>query len=663
MRATGIALGATALRLAVAILWLALSHAAVAEEAIESFASEIVVRADGILDVTETIRVRAEGDQIKRGIYRDFPLTFVDEGGTTRRVTFTLENVTRNGAPEPYHTNSNSQGVRIYAGTENVILDPGVYTYRIQYRTGRQIRFLPEQTELFWNVTGNEWVFPIQSATARIHLPDGAAPLRWTAYTGRFGERGKAFTGQILGDNTLEVATTAPLPPNSGLSVVVAIPDGVVAQPSGADRLTYWYLDNRRFLFGGLGFLGVLIFYLTAWSAVGRDPPKGIIIPRFHPPDGISPALAGYIREWGWRAAWREFTAAAISLAVKGALVFDDSQDKIVLSRAPGGLTVDSQALPPGERSILQWVDGRGGRIVIDVSNGKSLASALARFKSNIEGENRHRFFRRNLGYFILGLALTIGVMVIVLVFGNLTDGEIGLLIGTAFVGMFVGSVSVSIIRAIFRSRGVKLIVIGVINLAALAVMAAVILSIAAPVVRSLPDDFTEIALRGIFNNGFPFVLVGGLAVMNGLFYYLLRAPTAAGRKVMDEIEGLELYIRTAETARLNLAGAPDFTANHFERLLPYAIALKAEKPWSDAFQKAFAAAHPEGTAAATYQPAWHGGHGWGGTNLGRSIATAVSSAEGAFASAIPAPKSSSSGFSGGGGSGGGGGGGGGGGW
>ena len=40
--------------------------------------------------------------------------------------------------------------------------------------------------------------------------------------------------------------------------------------------------------------------------------------------EGISPALAGYIRDWGWSGGWREFTAAAISLAVKGLVLFDD---------------------------------------------------------------------------------------------------------------------------------------------------------------------------------------------------------------------------------------------------------------------------------------------------------------------------------------------------
>ena len=137
-----------------------------AAEAIEDFVAQIDTAPDGELTVTETLRVRAEGREIRRGIYRDFPLTFRDAQNVRRQVTFDLIDVTRDGRPEPHFTRRNGDGIRIYAGEEKVLLRPGTYTYRIRYRTGRQIRFLADHDELFWNVTGNDWAFPIQSATA-----------------------------------------------------------------------------------------------------------------------------------------------------------------------------------------------------------------------------------------------------------------------------------------------------------------------------------------------------------------------------------------------------------------------------------------------------------------------------------------------------------------
>jgi uncharacterized membrane protein YgcG len=643
------------------LLWLGLTVAAAAAEVIEQFQSDVVVRADGVLDVTETIRVRAEGDAIKRGIYRDVPLTFVDDAGRSHRVSFTLTSVEKDGRPEPYHTNSNASGIRIYAGEEDVLLSPGTYTYRFRYETGRQLRFLPDHTELFWNVTGNEWAFPILSAQARIALPGGAAPVNWTAYTGAFGARGTDFTGRVRPDSALEVATTRRLGPGEGLSVVVELPDALVAPPSGMQGLYYDFLDYRSPILGGLGFAGVLAFYVIAWNAVGRDPPKGTIIPLFHPPKGISPALAGYIRDWGWAAGgWRAFTAAALSLAVKGALVFDEDGDTIVLKRTAAA--VDRESLPAGERAILDWVAGKG-EVRIERASGQSVAKAFHAFKTSIEGENRNRFFRRNLGWFALGVALTVGALILVLAFGDLTEGEIGLLIATAFVGVFAGAFVVPLIRTVFGLRRVRSVVGAAIGLVALVVVGLAFASLIGEAARALPDDFANTVLDTFLRNGFPFLLVGGFAALNGLFYYLLRAPTAAGRKVMDQVEGLELYIRTAETNRLNLAGAPDLTTTEFERLLPYAVAVDAEKPWSDAFAAAFARARPGEDLAVAYAPAWHGGHGWGGRGFGTSMASAVSSIQSSFQSAVPPPKSSSSGFSGGGGSGSGGGGGGGGGW
>ena len=50
-----------------------------ADERILKFVSDIDVASNGTLTVTETIAVSAEGDQIKRGIFRDIPLAVEGE--------------------------------------------------------------------------------------------------------------------------------------------------------------------------------------------------------------------------------------------------------------------------------------------------------------------------------------------------------------------------------------------------------------------------------------------------------------------------------------------------------------------------------------------------------------------------------------------------------
>lgn len=650
-------------RLALGLLLLALAAGgAGAQEVIHRFEAVVEVARDGTLTVSERIAVRAEGRAIRRGIYRDFPLTFRDPEGNLRQVTFELVEVRRDGKPEPHFTRRSFDGIRIYAGSENVLLPRGDHAYRFVYRTGRQIRWLDEGAELFWNVTGNEWTFPIQHASVRVVLEGGARPDRWTAYTGRLGARGTDWRGEVEADGALVVETTRPLAAREGFSVVLALPPGAVEPPSEVQKLLWLFHDYRSWIFAGLGLALVLAFYSYAWNAVGRDPKGGTVIPLFHPPEDMSPALTNYVHNWGLgRDQWRAFTAASLSLAVRGLIRFDEQAGGLTL-RATGREPKDRRGqLPPGERAILDWVRSQGGVAAIERKNGAAVAKIGKEFKARIENENRHKFFRKNLGYFFAGLALTACVIVGVLVFGGLREGDYLALFFMAFASIWIGLLLIPLVRTIYHT------LTGGGSFHA-ALVAAAVLTIfvffASHWLAALPgvaEDVLPFFLAALKEHSFPFALVFAFAAVNGLFLYLLRAPTDLGREVMDKIEGLRLYLQTAESARLNM-NAPEISAERFEALLPYAVALGVEKPWAEAFAAALRRARPAEPAPA-YRPAWASGGNWSGSNIGRAVSSSVTAATGAFASAAPPPSSGSSGFSGGGGSGGGGGGGGGGGW
>ena len=654
----GLALGAGALAL-VSIA------SASAQEVIHRFDSLVQVTKDGTLLVTETIRVRAEGRAIKRGIYRDFPLTFRDAGGRIREVDFTLKSVTRDGRPEPHFTRRQGNAIRIYAGQEDVMLRRGDHTYSFSYETGRQIRWFDGGPELNWNVTGNFWTFPILAASYRLQLPDGTRPVRWTAFTGRLGDRGVDWRGAVEADGTLEVTTTRTLAPGEGLTVVAEIPQGAVAPPSEATLFWYAIRDNRHWIIGMFGFALVLVYYAAAWNAAGRDPQRGLVIPLFHPPKGVSPALANYVHHWGFaRDKWRAFTAAALSLAVRGLLQFDDSKETLTLKstgkRPEGGMA----KLPPGERAILSWVTGsQGGTGEISRKNASAVSMVVSSFTSGIEGENKHKFFRRNLGWTIGGVAMTVIAFVGVLVFGGLQDADMGILILMLFLGVIVGVFIVPVLNVLFGAARRR----SLFSVAITLIMLGIFLSFFASMIASLfPKGLRDVAPMVswiVSENPFPFALIGSFAALNGLFLYLMKAPTALGRPVMDQLEGLKLYLTTAESDRLNLQ-APEITAERFETLLPYAVALDVEKPWSDAFAAALARAYPgDAEPMRHYHPGWRTGAGWSSRDFSSAVASTVAGASSAVADAMPVSSGSSGFSSGGGGSGGGGGGGGGGGW
>lgn len=649
-----------------AALALGAGHAAAAE-AILNFDSTVSLAHDGELTVTERIRVRAEGAQIKRGIFRDFPLVFMDAQKKLHEVPFTLLDVTRDGKAEPHFTERRNNGyIRIYAGDKDTILPAGEHTYVIRYKTSRQVRWFDGRPELNWNVTGNFWNFPIYAVSYRLELADRLKVTRWLAFTGPRGARGTDWRSAIGTDGVLSVTTTKPLAAGDGLTVVAALPDGAVAPPTQGDEFWWMLRDYRGWILGFGGFIAVLIYYVMAWRAVGRDPRPGTIIPLFYPPKDVSPGLANYIENWGFgREKWRAFTAAALSLAVRGLIRFDQDEGAKTLTLKSTGKTTPggTMALPDGERAIESWVDGHGGRITIDKKNGTKVAEIGAKFTTAIESENKNRFFRRNLGYVFAGAAMTVAVIVGVIALGGLRDDDIMIVVFTGFAAFWLGMFLTPVILTIVGVNSFATAVRAALTLIVLVIFGGIAFSFLRD---AIPDDLTSTMLPAVLSfvegHALPLLLVIGFAALNGLFVWLMRAPTALGRPIMDQLAGFKLYLETAESDRLDLQ-APEITAERFEALLPYAVALSVEKPWSEAFAAALRRAHPEDADPMRhYQPGWSSG-GWSGPNFASTVSSTVASTASAMASAVPASSGSSGFSSGGGGSGGGGGGGGGGGW
>ena len=94
-------------------------------ERIRDFKSFIVVQKDGSMTVTENITVNSTGEEIKRGIVREFPTTYKDRFGNAIQVAFDVREVLKNGRPEPYHLESVSNGQKVYIGQKDTYLPPG----------------------------------------------------------------------------------------------------------------------------------------------------------------------------------------------------------------------------------------------------------------------------------------------------------------------------------------------------------------------------------------------------------------------------------------------------------------------------------------------------------------------------------------------------------
>lgn len=638
------------------IIFFAASTLVSADERILLFAADLDVQSDGRLLVTEHITVEAAGDQIKRGIFRDIPLRARDANGWEYDVEFKLIDVEQDGARAAYFTERNAAGVRIYIGRSDVFLTPGEYEYTIRYEMDRQVRFFDGYDEIYWNVTGNEWAFPIDKASARIRLPQDGQVQQLVAYTGVFGSDGSEYDASLVPAEgfAASVETTGAMGVGEGLTVAAGFAKGLVAEPSAAEKRRMWIDDQRVVVIGSVSLLILGVYYLVTWLMVGRDRRNGAIFPRFEPPEGVSPALALYIKNRGLGSRlWLAVSAACLNLAVRKRVIMSRENGLLSIALAEGeGIDADRNV---GERAIIDFLSERGRALVLSEHNGNSIEKLGRNFSTALRKEHRNVFFRTNGWYLVPGFLGSAVAIVCLIAFGNLSPGKVEQAILFGFFSVFATAIAVGMSFGVVatlnadewsggprRAFWVVFVPIFGVWIYGTALLTGAILGLP-PTIPLLP------------------VFILAVVLLFFLFAAVISAPTAPGRDVLDAIEGLYLYLDVAERDRMNMTGQPDMSVDRFERLLPYAVALGVEKPWAEQFTSWLKASTM--SSDYRYEPGWYDGDDFDQRHLTSSISNAAGQFAGSFKTSLPSSNASSSGSSGGGSSGGGGGGGGGGGW
>ncbi len=310
------------------------------QERILNYHSTIQVRSDGSMQVTETIRVFSTGDRIRHGIFRSLPTRYRDRYGNRFTVPLTVKAATRDGEDEEHNHRSEGNGVHIYLGDENSLVDPGVHTYTLTYETRRQIGFFPSHDELYWNVTGNGWAFAIDTVAATVYLPVqvAASTIGWDGFTGEQGSREKGLAFIRREDGGCHFAATRPLGPQEGLTIVLTWPKGVIRQPDRKERWMAFFQDNLSFVVGLLGLVLVAGYYIFHWRRVGRDPAKGVIVPRFRPPDGMGPDAVRYLMRMKFDD--KTFASFIVHMAVRGHLLIRKDKEEYSLVRKQAAETL-----------------------------------------------------------------------------------------------------------------------------------------------------------------------------------------------------------------------------------------------------------------------------------------------------------------------------------
>ncbi|MDF1654033.1 MAG: DUF2207 domain-containing protein [Coxiellaceae bacterium] len=595
---------------------------------INEYSSIIKVQKDASLVVTEQVVITTAGRTVRHGIYRDFPTLYRGRHGGTVKVGFDVMSAKLDGKKVAYHTKELSNGIRVYLGSKKMVLPAGRYTFEITYKTTGQLGFFKDHDELYWNVTGNGWAFPIDQVEAWVELPDGARNniLKYTAYTGSQGQRGTAYQANVNNKQQVVFVTTQPLAAHQGITIVVAWKPGFITQPS------FWAANLKDllvYLILIVGVVGVFAYYMMMWLRHGRDPEAGAIMPEYYPPKGFTPAALRYILDMGYDN--RVLASAILNLAVKGALKIEQKSKKDYTLIKQKDFKGDLSA---AEQVLMQKLFLGGDTLAL--GKAVDIQKTIESYRSELKKEFETTYFVTNNTYAVVGAVISIAAVGLgILLNFNLVPAAIFML-----VFMFLSMGKKGAVRSTLKN---KLRQGGWSNIITVVFMVLIVFSFV-PNINQLNIIYPWVYVSLLFL----------LVIFNLVFVGLLKRLTVAGAHLISQVKGFKMFLGATEKDRMNFRNPPDKTPELFEKYLPYALALGVEQKWGEQFADVL--------AKANYQPQWFVGNymlfytgnmfasGFAGT-FTQSISSAAS------------PPGSSSGFGGGGFSGGGGGGGGGGGW
>jgi len=386
--------------------------------------------------------------------------------------------------------------------------------------------------------------------------------------------------------------------------------------------------DIYRLAFPGL----LLAFYVVCWLAVGRDPKIGNVAPRYEPPAGISPGVARYIRTGG--SDGTTLAAVLAGLAAKGVVAIQPQGASYAVS-----LLNSSPILLPDEASVIKSLfnavstvqpyadsntavlgeaslpassqqtsgnqvgnisrspvaasvrgngalsekmagDGSGAavgrsplpesQVVIDPLAGPTLKGYIDALQGTYSKNLQGVYFRQNFRYAGIGAAAT-------LVWALFTAATLEasssmfitfwLFMFTSIASMVIGGIWTSKPgRPSAKQRATRVLV----PLLFFGLPGAVIYFAA------LPEA-----------HGFVLALLSSV-VLNSIFFVIMRAPTARGLIILQQLAGFREFLMRVEQDPLDRVNTPEQRAELMNRFLPYAIALNVREGWGDKMASAF---------------------------------------------------------------------------
>ncbi len=366
-----------------------------AQEHIPYLFSRIELLPDGLVKITDTITVVANGEKLKDSIQRAFPKFVFDREGKRQKVDFNLLGVSINGNPVDYKLTDRNNYV-FMEPSQKLELVPGVYEYQFDYTIDNQIFSYDEFDEFYWNLTGSVWNLIISRAGAAIILPPNTKTLGQTSLSGYNGYwREDMVTITQEQDNVLGFVSKSPLFIGQAMEMIVSIPKGAVSNISWSKKFLRLINAYGDVIFSAFGLAAIFLSYMVSWNYIRKNknmPTKGIY---------KDAALARYLAKGVIDK--KTFGAFLLDLYRKNIIDIEENDNNILLVKKTDNLASLSKA----EKKAVHLLFGSEESILNINSYAKLKMNKVAELvKNDVSKKVKLLNFKINIGYLLFSIGM-----------------------------------------------------------------------------------------------------------------------------------------------------------------------------------------------------------------------------------------------------------------
>lgn len=308
-------------------------------EQIDQYLTRVSINPNGTISVSENIFYNF-GNLERHGIFRTIPYAKTNVEGKKYILKFTDFKVTGSDGKKIPFTKTvlfSDKLIELKIGDANKYVT-GLQEYAISYTVSGALTYFSDHDELYWNPQGTDWDVPVLNSETIVYLPESAQTeeIVYKCFTGGYGETGSDCTIDYV-NGEVTINSTGQHEPYTGLSFVISLPKGAVAELLPKEDLT-WIL--QYILLGILGILAILWYvYVPIKVLITRlsykkflNENKKVVAAWFEPPKtdskvNYTPAETGLLIDK--KPDHKEVTATLIHLAQRGYLKIRKEESKL----------------------------------------------------------------------------------------------------------------------------------------------------------------------------------------------------------------------------------------------------------------------------------------------------------------------------------------------